>query len=580
MAFNRFMHPRNRYKDNRPSFEELARKYPEFGKHVVRNQSGSATLDFHNAESLKALTCTLLKEDFGLNVELPLDRLIPTLSLRLNYIHWIEDLFASSGHNSGPVVGIDIGCGASCIYPLLGAQMNGWEFLASEVDALAIHYARENVARNELTNKITVVETSEDAMFKGLLERAPSRRDHYSFTMCNPPFFGNLLEAQGIMASRSAARPEPKTVSTAAEQEMIADGGEVEFVRRMITESLHLREHVMWYTSMLGKKSSLVVLREELHRCKIRNVTFTEFCQGRTMRWGIAWTFHEDIEPPLPASKKRKLMERRHPFIIPVPDSYIKRVQEAGTGGGLQSKIQSVATALQLMMQNLQMEVDRKQTSKWCAKFELKAQHNTWSHQRRKRRKEKQRQAEPVLSSAAPESSTSQTQNQEDNYQWQGETSSSSSLSQSRASITIATHLSASHKDLRSPLDDSNTTSPVAQTGGEESSALADIASSSTGHPRDGETSLDHRPSQTSVQLLAEPCETHIASLSKTDEAPSGYQRSDGSSDDADDNFPLVLQLEVKLGEKRAIVMETNVEDNSKRHLLHQVVQYIKNQMK
>lgn len=47
------------------------------------------------------------------------------------------------------------GCGASCIYPLLGAQMNGWNFLASEVDALAIYYAKENITRNGLDDKIT-----------------------------------------------------------------------------------------------------------------------------------------------------------------------------------------------------------------------------------------------------------------------------------------------------------------------------------------------------------------------------------------------------------------------------------------
>lgn len=109
MAFNKFMHPRNRYKDNKPNFDELAKKYPEFARHVIRNQAGKATLDFHDSESLRSLTCTLLKEDFGLEVELPLDRLIPTLSLRLNYIHWIEDLLASTGHGKETVWGIDTG---------------------------------------------------------------------------------------------------------------------------------------------------------------------------------------------------------------------------------------------------------------------------------------------------------------------------------------------------------------------------------------------------------------------------------------------------------------------------------------
>ena len=63
--------------------------------------------------------------------------------------------------------------------------------------------------------------------------------------MCNPPFFGNIMEAQGIM-SRTLDRPDPKSISTASEVEMVYEnGGEVDFVKRMIVESLQLREQVL-----------------------------------------------------------------------------------------------------------------------------------------------------------------------------------------------------------------------------------------------------------------------------------------------------------------------------------------------
>ena len=55
---------------------------------------------------MRALTCTLLKEDFGLTIEIPLERLIPTVPLRLNYIHWVEDLIDGQKQ---PRRGIDIG---------------------------------------------------------------------------------------------------------------------------------------------------------------------------------------------------------------------------------------------------------------------------------------------------------------------------------------------------------------------------------------------------------------------------------------------------------------------------------------
>lgn len=68
------------------------------------------SLNFKDPEAVRALTCTLLKEDFGLTIDIPVERLIPTVPLRLNYIHWVEDLI---GHRDADKQtlrrGIDIG---------------------------------------------------------------------------------------------------------------------------------------------------------------------------------------------------------------------------------------------------------------------------------------------------------------------------------------------------------------------------------------------------------------------------------------------------------------------------------------
>ena len=47
-----------------------------------------------------------------------------------------------------------LGTGASCIYPLLGAKINGWKFRASEVDEMSYRFAAENVKRNDLGGNI------------------------------------------------------------------------------------------------------------------------------------------------------------------------------------------------------------------------------------------------------------------------------------------------------------------------------------------------------------------------------------------------------------------------------------------
>ena len=46
------------------------------------------------------------------------------------------------------------GSGASCIYALLGAKINNWHFLATEVDELSVSFAKENVKCNGLEGNI------------------------------------------------------------------------------------------------------------------------------------------------------------------------------------------------------------------------------------------------------------------------------------------------------------------------------------------------------------------------------------------------------------------------------------------
>lgn len=51
-------------------------------------------------------------------------------------------------------VPVSPGTGASCIYPLLGATMNGWYFLATEVDDICFDYAKKNVEQNNMSDLI------------------------------------------------------------------------------------------------------------------------------------------------------------------------------------------------------------------------------------------------------------------------------------------------------------------------------------------------------------------------------------------------------------------------------------------
>ncbi|KAJ0063424.1 hypothetical protein NL108_002678 [Boleophthalmus pectinirostris] len=385
MALNKSMHPRNRYKDKPPDFAYLASKYPEFQQHVQTSLVGRPVVNFKEPEAVRALTCTLLKEDFGLTIEIPLERLIPTVPLRLNYIHWVEDLIDGQKQ---PRRGIDIGTGASCIYPLLGATMNGWYFLATEVDDICFNYAKKNVEQNNMSDLIKVVKVPQKTLLMDALKE--ETEIVYDFCMCNPPFFANQLEAKGVN-SRNSRRPPPSSVNTGGVTEIMAEGGELEFVKRIIHDSLQLKKRLRWYSCMLGKKCSLAPLKEELRKQGVPKVTYTEFCQGRTMRWALAWSFYDDVIVPSPPCKKRKLEKARKPLSFTLPEAGLKELQMKASALGCTGScpVEGVTALLEKSLTELRVLFKHVPCRKQEQSLFLTAVENTWIHGRQRRREQK-----------------------------------------------------------------------------------------------------------------------------------------------------------------------------------------------
>ncbi|XP_020494957.2 RNA N6-adenosine-methyltransferase mettl16 [Labrus bergylta] len=382
MALNKSMHTRNRYKDKPPDFGYLASKYPDFQQHVHTSLAGRPVVNFKEPEAVRALTCTLLKEDFGLTIQIPLERLIPTVPLRLNYIHWVEDLIDGQKQ---PRRGIDIGTGASCIYPLLGATMNGWYFLATEVDDVCFDYATKNVEQNNLSDLIKVVKVPQKTLLMDALKE--ETEIVYDFCMCNPPFFANQLEAKGVN-SRNSRRPPPSSVNTGGVTEIMAEGGELEFVKRIIHDSLQLKKRLRWYSCMLGKKCSLTPLKEELRKQGVPKVTHTEFCQGRTMRWALAWSFYDDVIVPSPPNKKRKLEKAKKPLSFTLPEAGVKELQSKASASGrkARSPVDSITALLEKTLTDLRVLHKHVPCTKQEQSLLLTAVENTWIHGRQKRR--------------------------------------------------------------------------------------------------------------------------------------------------------------------------------------------------
>ncbi|KAL4138253.1 hypothetical protein PRIC2_001760 [Phytophthora ramorum] len=305
-------HDRNRYKKNPPDFYALGEQYPDFRQYLLNVDEGKrrASLAWDDPFAVRELTKTLLLNDFGLRWDIPINRLCPPLPNRLNYLHWIEDLLGVVDPSAEEVSGIDVGTGANCIYALLGATMNKWKFIATEIDEESYNCAKENVARNNLETMISVKRTyTNKLLMEPLHDERSSRKFH--FVMCNPPFFDDMSEAD--------TNPDASCMGSA--NEMVFPGGEVAFIGNMIAESVELQNRVLWFTSMVGKKSSLRKLLALLREKQVQNTRTTEFCQGRTMRWGIAWTFSADVvdDPSAKVLGKRKEAHRQQELSFRIP---------------------------------------------------------------------------------------------------------------------------------------------------------------------------------------------------------------------------------------------------------------------
>ncbi|MCJ1259939.1 hypothetical protein MMC24_007778 [Lignoscripta atroalba] len=402
---------RNIYKDD-VDFSLLALQSPEFNKqsvtvwdpfeasqpecsHEIYSLKSNGQLDFSNPEAVQQLTKSLLKRDFGLEIELPDDRLCPPVfspgrgqsqedvanfSDRLNYILWIQDLLDTTSESytdhydpEREVIGLDVGTGSSCIYPLLGCSLRSkWRFAATEpdIDEKNMQHARRNIVANSLKSRIRPLQTTaSDPLFP--LDKLGL--ESIDFTICNPPFFSSTTELLTSAASKS--RP-PHSACTGAEIEMVTPGGEVAFISRMIEESISLQERVQWYTSMLGKFSSVGTIIEKLKERGVTNWAAKEFVQGeRTRRWGVAWSWG-DMRPTMDTARGISTLPKH---LLPFPSEYTFSIPNA--------TVDNVASLVNTTLQDLNLRWQYRPSISTGIGF---AKENVWSRSARRNRQKKE----------------------------------------------------------------------------------------------------------------------------------------------------------------------------------------------
>jgi 23S rRNA (adenine1618-N6)-methyltransferase len=293
------LHPRNKHR-GRYDFDQLIQANAALAQFVKLNEYGEASIDFSNAQAVKALNQALLKQFYAIATwDIPKQYLCPPIPGRADYVHYMADLLSATNAGvmaeGGSIRGLDIGIGANAIYPLIGNHEYGWHFVGADIDAKALKNAQHIVDANMLSNMIELrVQTSPNCIFKGVIKQGET----FDFTMCNPPFHASLADAQagtqrkwrGLGKTKKHAQ---STVLNFGGQitELYCEGGEEAFVTTMINESKQYATQCLWFTTLISKAANLPSVYRALKKVNALEVKTIDMTQGQKQSRIVAWTF-------------------------------------------------------------------------------------------------------------------------------------------------------------------------------------------------------------------------------------------------------------------------------------------------
>ena len=316
------LHPRNQH-TGRYDFELLVAALPELKEHLIKNPVGEDTVNFSDPLAVKLLNKALLAHHYGVkHWDIPAGYLCPPIPGRADYIHRVADILNSDGqgepYNHASVKALDIGVGANCIYPIIGATEYKWRCTGTDVDSVSIKTANFIAESNpNLKGKIRArLQADSESIFKGVIKD----NERYDVTICNPPFHSSLEEAEkgsqrkldNLAANRAkkagksfkpemnkkpakSIKQEKPTLNFGGQKsELWCPGGEAAFIMKMARESQLFATQVLWFTTLISKKDNVDMVRSELGKLRAKQVKVVEMSQGQKVSRFIAWTFMDD----------------------------------------------------------------------------------------------------------------------------------------------------------------------------------------------------------------------------------------------------------------------------------------------
>ncbi len=292
------LHVRNKHRFAY-DFEALLKIAPNLKPYLMINPRGEQTLDFANPKAIRIFNQALLRQDYAIKrFELPEGYLCPPIPGRADYIHYLADLLRETqGHiipHGDGVRGLDIGTGASGIYPVIGSQEYGWDFVAVDTDKSAVQSVENMVSDNAaLKGKVVCrLQKNDDCFFKNVVEAD----EHFDFSICNPPFYRSAAEARSANLKKNknlkkTSHPRAQRNFAGQSHELWYPGGEMAFAKEMIAESKLFQKQIMWFTILISNKNHLKALNLALEHAGVKNSKTLSMSQGQKVSRVLAWTY-------------------------------------------------------------------------------------------------------------------------------------------------------------------------------------------------------------------------------------------------------------------------------------------------
>ena len=271
-------------------FKKLCAKYKPLNAYTFVNSHKIESIDFTNPKAVKALNTALLLTDYPIKFwKFPEDNLCPPIPGRADYIHHLSDLLNDSDLSKKVQI-LDIGTGASLIYPLLGNALFKWNFVATDITPRSLESAQNIIKKNNLSDSIKLLEQKDKSnIFNGILKE----EDRFEASMCNPPFFASHEEVTQANERKQKGLKKEGTPRNFSGNlvELTYKGGEKAFLHNYLYQSSLFKKQCFWYTTLVSKKDNLKSMHASLEKLGAVEIKTILMQQGNKNSRIVAWTF-------------------------------------------------------------------------------------------------------------------------------------------------------------------------------------------------------------------------------------------------------------------------------------------------